>query len=155
MVETLIFLEGVSLDLITNNNSVFGASPTLRKYRVHANTYNHPQDVFEVGQVPNLKSEDAILRRVVGLLWMIQNKQVRNGFSLFFILDDLERLMQGKPRAKSFVSTQVATNVSQLSIFSEYLNYLSRLQPWARLIEHNISEWTWPDMRQSCDTGAR
>jgi hypothetical protein len=136
LVKTRSFIETISLDLISIITTEYRASPPLREYHYRKTTTEY---TYYVESWPHVK-KDKILHSVLILLVKLEDKGLRDLFNLHCILDELERIMQDEPRAKSLITPHLASSLSQLSVMSECLNHIHQFQPWAYSIENAVEE---------------
>jgi hypothetical protein len=140
LAETQVFLENISLDLISIVKTEFKASPPLRKYNFRANPNDPNVHVYHIMPADDVDPEDEVLYYTLRLLRIFEDKGWRDLFSLYVILDEFERLLHDEPRAKTLITSHIASTLSQLSIMSECLHQFHQFQPWARKIESHIAQ---------------
>jgi hypothetical protein len=140
LAETQVFLETISLDLISIVKTEFNASPPLRKYHFRNNPNDPNVHVYHIMPVQDVDPEDKVLCHVLRLLRIFENKGLRDLFSLHVVLDEMERLLHDEPRAKTLITPHITSTLSQLSIMSECLHQIHQFQPWARKVESHIAQ---------------
>jgi hypothetical protein len=122
LAETQVFLESISLDLITIVKTEFHASPPLREYYFRDNPDDPNVHLYHVVPMEDVHPEDEVLCHILRLIRLFGNKGVRDLISLHVILDKFERLLHNEPRAKALITPHIASTLSQLSIMSECLH---------------------------------
>jgi hypothetical protein len=114
------------------------ASPPIRKFFVRMPPVDQTSTKIHIRSRPGAKRgkvEDE-------LIWLLQTLW-EDGHDLFlmrmpFVVDELERLMEVEPQAKTLVSAHIATHIGSLSIISQCLRQLELYQPWAHGFENAL-----------------
>jgi hypothetical protein len=138
MAETRFFLESISLDLFAALKAEYRESPPLRKYHYRDNPDAANDQLYSVQQVAGTSAKDPVLHRVLTLFATLENKGLREMYTVHVVLDEFERLMQDEPRAKESITPHIAFTISQLSVMYECLQSLHRYQPWAQQVEATV-----------------
>lgn len=61
-------------------------------------------------------------------------------FGMTMMVDELQRLIESEPKAKSLITPFIASTISDLAIVSECLHQLEIYQPWARTFDTMLTD---------------
>lgn len=116
---------------------VFVASPPMRCFFVRQPPPDSTTSKMVVMSRPDVKISDI----EVQVIWLLRTLW-EDGRPLFLarlttIVDELERLLQSEPEAKSLITARVASVIGDLSIIAQCLRQLELYQPWANGFEYH------------------
>ncbi|OAL43910.1 hypothetical protein IQ07DRAFT_259125 [Pyrenochaeta sp. DS3sAY3a] len=139
-IETRLLLQNFSLDLITVITSMYRSSPPLRGYygAIEDRSNSRIRRIVRTEAIKDSAALNPIVRQVLDLLDCFQNKGWRKHFTLYNLLDELERLTRDEADAKDLISPLLASYFSQLSVVVVCLDQFHQYQPWAKRIEQAI-----------------
>lgn len=119
---------------------VFVASPPMRRFFVR-----QPPLDSTTSKIVVMSRPDAKLSDIEGqVIWLLRTLW-EDGQPLFFarltiVVDELDRLLQSEPQAKTLVTSYVASIIGDLSIIAQCLRQLEFYQPWANGFEFQSVE---------------
>lgn len=118
----------------------FTASPPLRPYyrRPHQKCSCIPDPkLTEIKKgLPTDKARD----RLIWIMSAISNEVQCEMLGLSTLMDELERLMESDNHARSFISSWVAREISNLSVLSQCLHQIDLYQPWAPTWQEEVDD---------------
>lgn len=107
------------------------ASPPLRRFFVRSHPVHISSSEFVVTTDLSMKM-DSIEKE---LLWHLRTFWQKDENMLFIYLpiaiDELQRLLDSKPKAKEMVSPTIAAIIGKISVISQCLTQLDLYQPWS------------------------
>lgn len=131
------FLEQAAKGPLNQLKHVVVASPPIRHLFVRQPPPNPLSSKIVIMSRPGIELSD-IEEQVVWLLRTLwEDEQPLFLARLTTIIDELERLLQSEPEAKSLISAYVASTIGDLSIIAQCQRQLELFQPWANSFDHH------------------
>jgi hypothetical protein len=116
----------------------FVASPPMRSYFVRL-----PQDPtntkIQIAKRTGLEKEKS-RDELIWILTTLFDEQQLHLAGLNMLMDELARLMGSDPKIQGLISSWVADQISDLSVFSQCLHQIELYQPWAATFETEMVE---------------
>ena len=117
----------------------FVASPPMRPVFVREPPPDTMSTKIEVMKRIGL-SKDESRDKLVWLIMTIFDEQQKHLAGLSTLMDEIERMMENDPRSKTLISSWVADQIADLSVFSQCLHQIELYQPWAATFETRMVE---------------
>ncbi|KAJ4347250.1 uncharacterized protein N0V89_011190 [Didymosphaeria variabile] len=135
--ETRCSLEMTMLDLIDMFKAAFVSSLPMRPYFIRTSSNTSDMVIFVQDTE---KKADSVIREALSVINMLFRKDTRDFFSLYTIMDELDRFLDSDRDARAMFTPLVVSILSRLSVISECLRSIDSYQPWAPSLEASYQE---------------
>ncbi|KAL1873962.1 hypothetical protein Daus18300_003836 [Diaporthe australafricana] len=108
-----------------------GASPPMRQFVVRARPSTSEEGLW-ITPKPGKKVDQVEGQLLLLLKTLWEYGTPIEAFRWTLVTDELERLLESEPRAKSLISPYIANCLGELSIITQCIRQFELYQPWAR-----------------------